>query len=129
MHKRLQFAVMFPIECASLPEHLFCFVLCLEFWKECVSTAEEPCKRPLHRARACTAPPTARASFMNKLSSLFRTLLALASRWPCSPGALKMRGFNYEMWESENLWMWAPSQGLRAAKRHGRADVKHAKKD
>lgn len=31
MHKRLQFAVMFPIECASLPEHLFCFVLCLEF--------------------------------------------------------------------------------------------------
>lgn len=92
VHKRPQFAGMFPIAFAALPEHLFCFVLCLGFWKECVSTADEPCKRPLHSAQSCTAPPTGLTSFMNKLSSLFRTLLALASRWPCSPKALKMSG-------------------------------------
>lgn len=38
-------------------------------------------------------------------------------------------GFNYEMWERENLQIWAPSQNLQAAKCHGRADVKQVNKN
>lgn len=129
MHKRPQFAAMFPMEFAPLPEHLFCLVSCLGSWKECVSTADEPCKRPLRDARSCAAPSTGLTSFMNKLSSLFRTLLALASHRPCSPKALKWVGFNYEMWERKNLQIWAPIQSLRAAKCHGRANAKQVKKN
>lgn len=33
------------------------------------------------------------------------------------------------MWEKENLQIWAPSQNLRAAKCHSRADVKQVKKN
>lgn len=74
MHMRPLFMVMFPIEPVILPEHLlFCF--CSRFWKECVSTTDEPCQGPLDDAWSYTAPPRCLASFMNRLSSLFGALL------------------------------------------------------
>lgn len=67
--------VVFPSEPVVLPEHLFCFVFLLDFWKECVSNIDGPCQRRLDDAPSYTTTPRCLASFTNTLSSLFGALL------------------------------------------------------
>lgn len=55
---------------------LFClFGFCSAYWKECVSSIDGPCQRPLGDASSYITTPRCWVSFMNTLSSLFGALL------------------------------------------------------